>query len=39
MEHTSLMLELSKHNSDDTAIVNDDVSWNYGERYASHKTF
>ncbi len=25
------MLALSKHNSDDTAIVHDDVSWTYGE--------
>ena len=25
------MLELAKHNSDDTAIVNDEVSWTYGE--------
>jgi len=31
MEPTSLMLELAKHNSDDTAIVNDEVSWTYGE--------
>lgn len=31
MEPTSLMLALSKHNSDATAIVHDDVSWTYGE--------